>query len=719
MSPMPAPEASMVLPLDHAPNCAPDSVPGPTALVYPLSLDLTGRRVLLVGGGPVAARRARGLMDAGARVDVVAPEVGPEMTSLVLKGAVRWSPTAFTATDLVLPEPAWLVHTATGVPDVDAAVARAADAQHVWCVRADLASASSAWTPAVSRGALGSPAEGLTVAVTGGGDPRRAVAVRDAIAAGLESGSLPTRRVRPAGRTSPVVPVDPPRVGRVWLVGGGPGDPDLITVRGRTVLAAADVVVADRLGPRSLLDDLGPDVEVIDVGKTPGHHPISQDRINAIIVEHALAGRDVVRLKGGDPFVLGRGGEEALHCVANGVPVEVVPGVTSAISVPAAAGIPVTQRGITASFVVASAHEGAGAALEALRDAPVSSTLVLLMGITTLRETAEQLMVAGRSPSTPVAFVESGWTDDQRTTVTTLEKAADVAEQEAVQAPAIIVIGEVVSVRAQLGDLRGSWGSRGRQAGGRQDVVDVAAPGSATTQPPEKRDLREVVLLAHGSPDARHAAGVAAVVDHVRRLAPARGIHTAYLDHHPPSATDVARGLTGGVLVPLLLTRATHVRGDVPVSAAEMTAVGRGAYAVAGALGPDELLFVACEELLAAGGFARDERTAVVLFAGGSSDREAIAAIGAAAAARSGRGWGPWTVAALAGGDTLAEVVARLHADPEADRVLVVSYMIADGVLRDRMVAQAGEVGVEFVPGTLSETDALAELVLQRADGAR
>ncbi|MEP6797262.1 MAG: uroporphyrinogen-III C-methyltransferase, partial [Lapillicoccus sp.] len=654
----------------------PSGRPDQAQRVYPLALDLTDRRVLVVGGGAVAARRARGLLDAGARVDVVAPEVGPEMTALVSAGSLRWSPVGFDPTDLVVPEPAWLVHTATGVPDVDAEVARAAEAERVWCVRADSASASSAWTPAVSRGAAGGPAEGLTVAVSGGGDPRRAVAVRDAIAAGLESGRLPVRRVRSgcassavATDASPVdaLPVDTQRVGRVWLVGGGPGDPDLITVRGRMVLAAADVVVADRLGPRSLLDDLGPDVEVIDVGKTPGHHPISQDRINEILVEHALAGRDVVRLKGGDPFVLGRGGEEALHCVANGVPVEVVPGVTSAISVPAAAGIPVTQRGITASFVVASAHEGAASALDALRDAPVSSTLVLLMGITTLRETAEQLMASGRSPGTPVALIESGWTDDQRTTVTTLEKAADVAEQEAVRAPAVIIIGEVVAVRAQLGDLRGSCVDL-RGNGG--DLRGRWGSRAGATPSPDTRDL---VLLAHGSPDPRHAEGVAAVVERVGRLAPARAIHPAYLDHHPPSATDVAGRLSGGVLVPLLLTRATHVRGDVPVAAAEMTALGRGGYAVAGALGPDDLLFDACEELLVAGEFARDERTAVVLFAGGSSDREAIAAIGAAAAVRGGTGWGPWAVAALAGGDTLAEVVARLQAAPDVDRVLVLS----------------------------------------------
>ena len=424
---------------------------------YPLTLDVTARRVLVVGGGPVAARRALALAAAGARVEVVAPVAVDDLTAAAETGRLTWHQRPYAGSDLTSPGRAWLVHTATGTP-ADAEVAADAEAVGIWCDRADDAAASVVWTPAVARGADHGPAAGLSIAVSGGGDPRRAAGVRDAIAAGLETGALPVRRVRPrsADRAGDLVAREGgSRVGRVWLVGGGPGDPDLVTVRGRTLLAAADVVVADRLGPRELLDTLAPDVEVIDVGKTPGHHPISQERINEILVEQALAGRDVVRLKGGDPFVLGRGGEEALHCAAHGVPVEVVPGVTSAISVPAAAGIPVTQRGITASFVVASAHEGAQAALDALRDAPVSSTLVLLMGITTLRETAEQLMASGRSPATPVAFVESGWTDAQRTTVTTLEKAADVAEAEQVRAPAIIVIGEVVTVRAQLGDLRG------------------------------------------------------------------------------------------------------------------------------------------------------------------------------------------------------------------------------------------------------------------------
>ena len=418
-----------------------------TAPTYPLTLDLTGRRAVVVGGGPVAARRAKGLVDAGAAVEVIAPFVCEDLTDLVRSDEIIWHERDFAIGDLVLPEPAWLVHTATGDVGVDAQVAREADAGRVWCVRADDASASSAWTPAVARGSQGSASDGLVVAVTAGGDPRRATAVRDAVLAALDSGTLPVRRVRPA--------TGPTHVGRVALVGGGPGAEDLITVRGRALLAAADVVVADRLGPRGLLATLGADVEVVDVGKTPGNHPVSQERINELLVHHASLGKRVVRLKGGDPFVLGRGGEEALHCTEHAIPVEVVPGVTSAVSVPAAAGIPVTHRGITASFVVASAHDGADQVLRAAADAAPDATLVLLMGVTRLESTARALVEAGRRPDTPVALVESGWTPEQRTTVTTLQHAAADAQRAGVRAPAVVVVGDVVSVRHRLGDLAG------------------------------------------------------------------------------------------------------------------------------------------------------------------------------------------------------------------------------------------------------------------------
>lgn len=422
---------------------------------YPLALDLSGRRVVVVGGGPVAARRTRGLLAAGAAVEVVAPWVTEELRDAALEGRLVWHERDYLVGDLVEPEPAWLVHTATGDRPVDDAVAAHADAARIWCVRADDASATAAWTPAVARGADGTPAEGVTVAVTAGGDPRRATAVRDAVTAALESGTLPVRRVRQRGArpADPTVEGGSAPVGSVALVGGGPGADDLITVRGRSLLAAADVVVTDRLGPRGLLQTLATDVEVVDVGKTPGNHPVGQDRINEILVHHAKAGKNVVRLKGGDPFVLGRGGEEALFCAQHGIPVEVVPGVTSAVSVPAAAGIPVTHRGITASFVVASAHEGADAVVTALKDAPADATLVLLMGVTRLADTAAGLVAAGRSPQTPVALIESGWTERQRTTVTTLERAAADAEEAGVKAPAIVVVGDVVRVREQLGDL--------------------------------------------------------------------------------------------------------------------------------------------------------------------------------------------------------------------------------------------------------------------------
>ncbi|WP_270889379.1 uroporphyrinogen-III C-methyltransferase [Pedococcus sp. 5OH_020] len=418
---------------------------------YSLTLDLEGRRVVVVGGGPVAARRAQGLLAAGAAVQVVAPWVCEDVQQLVDDGRVRWEQREYVAGDLLTPEPAWLVQTATGDPAVDAQVAREAAAARIWCVQAGDGRASSAWTPAVARGAAGSPAEGITVAVSAAGDPRRAMAVRDAVSAALDSGTLPvrgTRRTPEPGGSDHVA-------GRVALVGGGPGAEDLITVRGRALLAAADVVVADRLGPRGLLRDLAAEVEVVDVGKTPGNHPVSQQRINELLVHHARLGRRVVRLKGGDPFVLGRGGEEALYCVRHGVAVEVVPGVTSAVSVPAAAGIPVTHRGITASFVVASAHDGADDVLRAAADAAPDATLVLLMGVTGLERTAKALVAAGRPESTPVALVERGWTADQRTTTTTLGRAAADARAAGVRAPAVVVVGEVVGVRAALGDLAG------------------------------------------------------------------------------------------------------------------------------------------------------------------------------------------------------------------------------------------------------------------------
>ncbi|GAA1907591.1 sirohydrochlorin chelatase [Lapillicoccus jejuensis] len=231
-------------------------------------------------------------------------------------------------------------------------------------------------------------------------------------------------------------------------------------------------------------------------------------------------------------------------------------------------------------------------------------------------------------------------------------------------------------------------------------------------------DPTPLVLLAHGSPDPRHAAGAEAVADRVRALTGDRPVHLAYLDHHGPSVDDVATALpagTGGVLAPLLLTAATHVRDDVPEAARTLASTTGAGWAVAAALGPDPLLLDACEELLARGGTTPDPGTAVVLVLGGSSARDAITAAGDAAAERTARGWGPWVAAALSGGEPLEDAVRRLRATAGVRGVVAVTYMVADGILRDRMVEQARALDVDVAPGTLGETGALARLLLRRA----
>lgn len=387
--------------------------------IYPTALRLLGRPVLVVGGGPVATRRAKGLLDAGARVTVVAPDASAGLRELADAGLLTWEPRTYSSSDV---DGVWFVQTATGDPAVDARVSADAEAQRVWCVNASDHEASAAWTPAVAV------VDDVKIAVNAGGDPRRAMALRDAVATALETGDLPLRRRRASA-------------GSVALVGGGPGDTGLITVRGRRLLGQADVVVADRLGPRDLLNELAPDVRIIEVGKTPGHHPVPQAEINRIIVDEALDGHRVVRLKGGDPYVLGRGGEEAEFCRQHGVEVEVVPGVTSAISVPAAAGIPVTHRGLAKGFSVVTGHEE-------LSEVPARAdhTVVLLMGVGQLRESAAALVRAGLPADTPVGIVENGYLPNQRVTIGTVETIADQAEATGVANPAVIVIGDVVRV---------------------------------------------------------------------------------------------------------------------------------------------------------------------------------------------------------------------------------------------------------------------------------
>ena len=403
---------------------------------YPISLNLTGKRVVVVGAGVVGTRRIESLIEAAARVTVVADRVSRDVRRWASDGAIVLHERRYRTGDI---DGAWLVHAATGDRALDDLIAETCFARRTWCIRADDAALTEAWTPATAH------VDDITVAVTANADPRRAVAIRDAIREQLALGQLPVRRRR---RND----------GHVVLVGGGPGDPDLITVRGRRELARADVVVYDRLGPVGLVDDLAPDVETIDAGKRPGQHTLTQDEINAVIVDRARAGLRVVRLKGGDPFVFGRGSEEVQACVAAGVTVEVVPGISSAVAAPAAAGIPVTHRGLSNGYAVITGHE--------LRDvealARLDLTLVVLMGVATLPDLVAGLVGAGRRADTPVAIVERASTPQQRVTVGTLETITATAQRTAVTNPAVIVIGDVVSVPTLLRAEPASQGAAAR-----------------------------------------------------------------------------------------------------------------------------------------------------------------------------------------------------------------------------------------------------------------
>ncbi len=384
-----------------------------------LGLDLAGRRVLVAGGGAVGTRRALALAADGAHVTVVAPEPDPALASapgveVVVRGVSEG--------DL---DGAWLVVAATGSREVNTCVARWAEERRIWCVQAADAGQGSARMVAQARH------EDVVFGVVSAGeaDPRRSLALRDAFAALVAEGAaVPTPHRAPA-------------TGRVVLVGAGPGAADLITVRGRRALAGADVVVHDRLGTEELLAALPDAVERIDVGKRPDHHPVPQEQINALLVEHALAGRVVVRLKGGDPFVLGRGGEEVEACVRAGVAVEVVPGLSSAIAGPALAGIPVTDRAVTAGVLVAAGHGGLDAvALAALRE---GVTVVLLMGVGALGETVAAAVAAGIDPRVPVAVVESASLPQQRVTRAPLEGIVGRCAEVGVTNPAVIIMGDV------------------------------------------------------------------------------------------------------------------------------------------------------------------------------------------------------------------------------------------------------------------------------------
>ncbi|EGD55704.1 uroporphyrinogen-III C-methyltransferase [Gordonia neofelifaecis] len=389
---------------------------------YLAGLDLHGRKVVVVGGGSVAQRRLPNLVAAGADVHVVAVDPTPAVESEV---AITVHRRAYADGDL---DGAWYAMACTDDPAVNAAVVAEAERRRVFCVRADDARQGTAVTPATGVH------RDLHFGVLAAGDHRRSAAVRAAITEALADG------------TSLRITDDRRHAAGVALVGGGPGDADLITVRGRKLLAEADVVVADRLAPIALLDELGPQVEVIDAAKVPYGRAMRQEQINEILVDRAKAGKFVVRLKGGDPYVYGRGFEELQACVAAGVPVTVVPGISSPIAGPELAGIPVTHRGVTHEVVIVSGHVAPDhpdslTNWQAL--AQMRGTVVLMMAVKRIDEFATALLDGGRAADTPVAFIENASRPDQRLLRTDLAHAAQTAVEQELIAPAIAVIGPV------------------------------------------------------------------------------------------------------------------------------------------------------------------------------------------------------------------------------------------------------------------------------------
>jgi uroporphyrin-III C-methyltransferase/precorrin-2 dehydrogenase/sirohydrochlorin ferrochelatase len=393
---------------------------------YLVGLRLTGKRVVVVGGGSVAQRRLPLLVASGAQVQVITRSATPAVEAMP---QITLSLRDYRDGDL---DGAWYAIAATDDPQVNAAVVAEADRRHVFCVRADVAVEGTAVTPASFDYA------GLSVGVLAGGEHRRSAAIRSAIREALQSGLITAE-------------ADDIVRGSVALVGGGPGDPELITVRGRRLLAQADVVIADRLAPPELLAELAPHVEVIDAAKIPYGRAMAQDAINAAMIDRAKAGQFVVRLKGGDPFVFARGYEELLACTAAGIPVTVVPGVTSAIGVPALAGVPVTHRAINHEFVVVSGHLPPGHP-ESLVNwdalAAMSGTIVLLMAVERIEQFTEALLKGGRPAETPVLVVQRGTTAAEHTLRATLRDAPEKVRAEGIRPPAIIVIGAVAGFRA-------------------------------------------------------------------------------------------------------------------------------------------------------------------------------------------------------------------------------------------------------------------------------
>jgi len=490
--------------------------------MYPVMLDLRGRRCLLVGAGQIAHRKLPRLLSEGASVTVVAPAVIEPIARLAAEGKVSLLERRFDDSDV---KDCQLVLVATGDRAVDRQVTEAARARGIWVNVADVPELCDFYLPAVvQRGDLQ-----LSIA-SGGGAPFAVRRLRELFerkigplwsdwmagakgfrqrvqAAGLSgavadevydrffartvdehalSVRIPTEHelaewIAPEGKRAPE------SVGHVSLVGAGPGNPGLLTVLGLDRLRSADAIVFDRLAISTIPLDLPDRVELHNVGKEAGRHPVPQEQINVLLSRLAREGKRVVRLKGGDPFVFARGGEEALALRREGIPCEVIPGVTAGIAVPAAAGIPVTFRGEAVRLTFVTAHEGGTPQVRwDLLAQDAHATLVGYMGVSTLAEVSAALLAAGMNGLTPAAVIEQGTLPRQRSVRAPLSEIAKVAATSGIQSPAIFVIGQVVAHAEVLDSSR-----RGLLAGAR---FGMFAPRSALSK--ALQDAGAQILLA-------------------------------------------------------------------------------------------------------------------------------------------------------------------------------------------------------------------------------
>lgn len=471
---------------------------------HPMFVDLTDRPVIVIGGGAVAERKIEGLIDAGARLTVVSPEVTALIARWAHAGRLTLEQRRYVSGDL---RGFRLAYAATSDPDVNHAVQAEARAEGTWLNAIDQPDLCDFITPAIVRRG------NLTIAVsTNGRCPALSRQIREELeqqfgpeyadaveqlgelrdrartesgtTTGLDAqvaGVLARLRTRGPSLNSTAGKGPGPDSGlatggKVYLVGAGPGDPELLTVKGRRLLECADTVVYDALVDPRLLDLCRPATVRLYVGKRDRRHTRPQSEINGLLIDAARAGHIVVRLKGGDPFIFGRGGEEAEALHQAGIAYEIVPGVSAGVAVPAYAGIPLTHRDFTSELVFLTGHECVTnpSPVDWTHYAKSSATLVIFMGLHNLGPIARQLLENGRDARCPVAIIENGTTDTQRTIVAPLASIADAAIAADIQPPALIVIGEVVGLRDKLG-----WFER-----------TIAAPSGVKESPSCEQHLR-------------------------------------------------------------------------------------------------------------------------------------------------------------------------------------------------------------------------------------